>query len=74
MVQDNHPQAAKYASQQVLPQWLDAFRVILASDPASSGNWTSLHIRNEIFQVSHRLLSPTIMMSVDGLSLSFLRP
>lgn len=52
MVQESHPQAAKYATQQVLPEWASAFEQILSSDPVSDGTWSSLHIRAEIFTVS----------------------
>lgn len=57
MIKDSHPQAAKYASEQVLPQWAAAFRQILSSEPQSNGSWTSLHVRNEIFSVGMTSLS-----------------
>jgi hypothetical protein len=51
MVQESHPQAAKYASQNVIPQWAAAFEHLLSGEPAANGDWSSLHIRMEIFTV-----------------------
>lgn len=50
MVKDSHPQAATYASTQVLPQWIQAFQQLLDVDLASSKRWDNLFYLNEIFQ------------------------
>jgi hypothetical protein len=58
MVKDLHPQAVKEATAQVLPVWLEAFKVLLNLDAAqdvASTNWDGLAIRMEIFKV--RLLT-----------------
>jgi hypothetical protein len=55
MVKDLHPQAVKEATAQVLPVWLEAFKVLLSLDPAqdvASSNWDGLAIRMQIFKVS----------------------
>ena len=54
MVKDQHPQAAKEASENVLPAWLDAFKVLLDFDPQqdiSGEHWDGLEIRIQIFRV-----------------------
>ncbi len=54
MVKDQHPQAAKDAAGNVLPSWLDAFKVLLDLDPErdiSGENWDGLEIRIQIFKV-----------------------
>jgi importin-9 len=54
MVKDQHPQAAKEAAGNVLPSWLDAFKVLLDLDPeqdVSGENWDGLEIRFQIFKV-----------------------
>lgn len=54
MVKDQHPQAAKEAAGNVLPAWLDAFRVLLDLDPeqdVSGKEWDGLEIRIQIFKV-----------------------
>jgi hypothetical protein len=54
MVKDQHPQATKEASGNVLPTWLDAFKVLLDLDPQqdiSGEHWDGLEIRIQIFRV-----------------------
>src|SRR5260221_5350627 len=54
MVKDQHPQAAKEAAENVLPTWLDAFKVLLDLDPqqdVSGEHWDGLEIRIQIFRV-----------------------
>ena len=61
MVKDQHPQAAKEAAANVLPSWLDAFRVLLDLDPEqdiSGEHWDGLEIRIQIFKV-RTALSPS---------------
>ncbi|KAH9962332.1 armadillo-type protein [Russula compacta] len=53
MVKDQHPQAAKEAAGNVLPVWLDAFKVLLDLDPQqdiSGEHWDGLEIRIQIFR------------------------
>lgn len=56
MVKDQHPQAVKEATASVLPEWLEAFKVLLNIDPqqevANPENWDALAIRIQIFKVS----------------------
>jgi len=61
MVKDQHPQAAKDAAANVLPSWLDAFKVLLDLDPeqdVSGGPWDGLEIRIQIFKVRTALFLP----------------
>ena len=54
MVKDHYPQAAKEAAGNVLPSWLDAFKVLLDLDPEqdiSGEHWDGLEIRIQIFKV-----------------------
>ena len=54
MVKDQHPQAAKEAAANVLPSWLDTFKVLLDLDPEqdiSGEHWDGLEIRIQIFKV-----------------------
>lgn len=64
MVKDQHPQAVKEATAQVLPVWLEAFKVILQADPlkdVSNENWDGLTVKIQIFKVSDQLLPrPTV--------------
>lgn len=76
MVKESHPQAATYASTQVLPQWIQAFQHLLSIDPASTGRWDSLYYINEIFQaLSTTLVSfpKTLNESLEALLLSSVR-
>ncbi|KAF8346879.1 armadillo-type protein [Amanita rubescens] len=54
MVKDQHPQAVKEATSQVLPVWLDAFKVLLNLDlqreVQGSENWDGLSIRIQVFK------------------------
>lgn len=56
MVKDQHPQSVQEATSVILPEWLEAFRVILDSDPqqevAGAENWDALAVRIQIFKVS----------------------
>jgi len=55
MVKDQIPSAVTEASDVILPQWLDAFRVILESDPINDvrnpSDWSALAPRIQIFRV-----------------------
>lgn len=55
MVKDQHPQSVKEATASVLPEWLEAFKVLLNIDPqqdvANAENWDGLAIRIQIFKV-----------------------
>ncbi|KAI0253279.1 ARM repeat-containing protein [Lactifluus subvellereus] len=53
MVKDQHPQGAKEAAGNVLPAWLDAFKILLDLDPqqdVSGEHWDGLEIRIQIFK------------------------
>ncbi|KAI0275362.1 ARM repeat-containing protein [Gloeopeniophorella convolvens] len=53
MVKDQHPQAVKEAAANVLPVWLDAFKVLLELDPQHDvigEHWDGLDIRVQIFK------------------------
>lgn len=67
MVKDQHPQAAKEAAGNVLPSWLDAFKVLLDLDPeqdVSGENWDGLEIRYQIFKVRNALsLPPSLILT-----------
>ena len=55
-VKEEHPEAVKTAVDEILPQWLDAFRHLLEVDPVqqltSSPDWESLAIRIAIYNAS----------------------
>jgi importin-9 len=55
MVKEQHPQATKEAMASVLPVWLEAFKVLLETDPrqdvANNSHWDGLAIRIQIFRV-----------------------
>ena len=51
MVNDMYPEASRYARDQVLPHWLDAFKLILGNEMLLEDRSSELHVRNEIFQV-----------------------
>jgi len=51
-VKDEHPASVKAAVAEILPQWLQAFAVLLQQDLAAelaSGSWDGLAIRTAIF-------------------------
>ena len=54
MVRDQHPHAVKEATGNILPVWLEAFKVLLNTPPQqdvqSADNWDGLAIRMEIFK------------------------
>jgi hypothetical protein len=56
MVKDQHPAAVQEATDVVLPQWLDAFRVLLDSDSLvdvqDSLDWSGLTPKIQIVRVS----------------------
>ena len=61
MVKDQHPQAAKEAAGNVLPAWLEAFKVLLDLDPeqdVSGEHWDGLEVRIQIFRVRVVFFSP----------------
>lgn len=58
MVKDQHPHAVKEATAQVLPVWLEAFKVLLNSDPrqdVANDDWDGLTVRIQIFKVRYYL-------------------
>lgn len=55
MVKETAPQAAQYASKQVLPQWIAAFKSILANTAQRDPQWRELPIYNEIYEVRRYL-------------------
>lgn len=59
MVKDQIPTAITEATDVILPQWLDAFRVLLESDPIvdvqNPLDWTGLAPRIQIFRVCHEV-------------------
>jgi hypothetical protein len=56
MVKGQHPQAVKEAIATILPIWLEAFKVLLSTDPqadiANAQNWDALAVRIQVFKVS----------------------
>ena len=64
MVKEAHPAAALHAVNQVLPQWLEAFREILKGDPLAVGESAHLYIDSEIFQVCGVLQALAVIGSV----------
>ncbi|KAF9516008.1 hypothetical protein BS47DRAFT_1371853 [Hydnum rufescens UP504] len=59
MVGDQHPDAIQEATVSVLPQWLEAFEILLSSPPLAdvqdSSNWNPLAIRMQIFRTLNLL-------------------
>lgn len=55
MVKDQHPTAVQEATNEVLPQWLDAFRIILETDPLvdvrDPSDWSAITPRIQIIRV-----------------------
>lgn len=55
MLKEQYPDATKEASSNVLPHWLDAFKVLLEVDPrqdvADPSNWDALSLKIQIFKV-----------------------
>ncbi len=63
MVKDQHPQAVKEAAGNVLPEWLDAFNVLLnldARQDVAGEHWDGLEIRVQIFKVRAPSSSPPV--------------
>lgn len=55
-VKDEHPAAVKAAIGEILPQWHDAFRVLLeipVERDLEGASWEGLAVRNAIFQVRY---------------------
>ncbi|KAF8215831.1 ARM repeat-containing protein [Mycena galopus ATCC 62051] len=54
MVKGQHPQAVKEAIATILPIWLEAFKVLLSTDPlvdiADAQNWDALAVRIQVFK------------------------
>jgi hypothetical protein len=54
MVRKEYPDAVKEALTTVLPEWIQAFQVLLAQDPladvANASDWDSLAVRIQIFK------------------------
>ncbi|KIJ34652.1 hypothetical protein M422DRAFT_76407 [Sphaerobolus stellatus SS14] len=59
MVKDQYPQTIKEAVESVLPQWIDAFKVLINQDPAAEvanpDNWDALLIRLQIFKTLNNI-------------------
>lgn len=55
MVKDQHPQAVKEATENILPVWLDTFKEILGQpihDILNQPTWDGLSVRIQVFKVS----------------------
>jgi len=55
MVKEQHPQAVKEATENILPVWLDTFKEVLGhpiTDPLNQPTWDGLTVRIQIFKVS----------------------
>jgi hypothetical protein len=66
MVKDQHPQAAKEAAGNVLPAWLEAFKVLLDLDPeqdVSGEHWDGLEVRIQIFRVRTVFFPPNYFLT-----------
>ncbi|KAJ6609355.1 ARM repeat-containing protein [Mycena sp. CBHHK59/15] len=54
MVKGQHPQAVKEAIATILPIWLEAFKVLLSTDPqadiANAQDWDTLAVRIQVFK------------------------
>ncbi|KAJ7754965.1 armadillo-type protein [Mycena maculata] len=54
MVKGQHPQAVKEAIATILPIWLEAFKVLLSTDPqvdiANARDWDALAVRIQVFK------------------------
>ncbi|KAJ7269388.1 ARM repeat-containing protein [Mycena haematopus] len=54
MVKGQHPQAVKEAIATILPIWLEAFKVLLSTDPqvdiVNDQNWDALAVRIQVFK------------------------
>jgi hypothetical protein len=76
MVKDQVPSAVTEASNVVLPQWLDAFRITLKSDPIDDvrnpSDWSALAPRIQIFRVRVCLCSGSLMLNDDDQTLNAL--
>lgn len=55
MVKSQYPAAVKEAVESILPPWLDAFKIILSTDPRqdvqNSSNWDGIALRFQIYKV-----------------------
>lgn len=76
MVKDQVPSALTEASDVVLPQWLDAFRLTLESDPVDDvrnpSDWSALAPRIQIFRVRIFICSGSLMLNDDDQTLNAL--
>ena len=64
MVKEQHPQAVKEATENILPVWLDTFKEILGhplDDTPTQPTWDGLSVRIQIFKVSLQSGSNTII-------------
>lgn len=55
MVKEQHPQAVKEATENILPVWLDTFKEILGcpiDDMLNQSTWDGLAVRIQVFKVS----------------------
>lgn len=55
MVKEQHPQAVKEATENILPVWLDTFKEILGhsiNDTLNQPTWDGLTVRIQVFKVS----------------------
>ena len=54
MVKGQHPDAVKEATGNILPSWLEAFKILLSIDPlqdVSGVSWDGLALRIQVFRV-----------------------
>lgn len=69
MVKDQHPQSVQEATSVILPEWLEAFRVILEIDPRQdfgmSDNWDALAVRIQVFKVGSFFVIDDELMNLD---------
>lgn len=57
MVKEQHPQAVKEATENILPVWLDTFKEILGhpiNDILNQPTWDGLTVMIQVFKVSQQ--------------------
>jgi importin-9 len=74
MVKEQHPKAVKEAIDAVLPQWINAFKILLDRDPAedmvSESNWDALLVRMQVFKTLdtiQTIFNRSLKIYVNGL-------
>ncbi|OSX67203.1 hypothetical protein POSPLADRAFT_1063974 [Postia placenta MAD-698-R-SB12] len=62
MVKSQYPAAVKEAVESILPPWLDAFKIILSTDPRqdvqNSSNWDGIALRFQIYKALDAVQAP----------------